>query len=139
MPFAIQRIQTDRGKEFFDYKVQELLMEWAIKFRPVKPASPHLNGKVERSQQTDLQEFYSVVDVKAKDLEDQLQQWQHDYNWYRPHSALRGRTPVDKACELTSITPLREEVEALYDVEQERIQEQNYYLDLQVRKLKRCL
>ncbi len=80
MPFAIQRIQTDRGKEFFAYKVQELLIEWAIKFRPVKPASPHLNGKVERSQQTDLQEFYSVVDIKARDLEDQLQQWQHDYN-----------------------------------------------------------
>jgi putative transposase len=27
MPFSIQRIQTDRGKEFFAYKVQEKLME----------------------------------------------------------------------------------------------------------------
>lgn len=57
MPFPIQRIQTDRGNEFFAYKVQELLMEWGIKFRPNKPASPHLNGKVERSQKTDLAEF----------------------------------------------------------------------------------
>ena len=50
MPFPIQRIQTDRGQEFFAYEVQEKLMEYGIKFRPIKPASPHLNGKVERSQ-----------------------------------------------------------------------------------------
>ena len=58
MSFSIQRIQTDRGTEFFVSKVQELLMEWGIKFRPVKPASPHLNGKVERAQKTALYEFY---------------------------------------------------------------------------------
>lgn len=46
MPFAIPRIQTDRGKEFFAYSVQVRLMEWAIKFRPIKPGSPHVNGKV---------------------------------------------------------------------------------------------
>jgi putative transposase len=55
-PFPIQAIQTDRGREFFAYLFQEKLMEYAIKFRPVKPASPHLNGKVERSQRTDLDE-----------------------------------------------------------------------------------
>jgi hypothetical protein len=34
MPFAIQRIQTDRGREFFADNVQELLLAWAIRFRP---------------------------------------------------------------------------------------------------------
>lgn len=53
MPFPIQRFQTDRGREFFVVKVQERLQEYGIKFRPNKPASPHLNGKVERSQKTD--------------------------------------------------------------------------------------
>ena len=52
-PFPVQRIQTDRGREFFAYCFQEKLMEYGIKFRPIKPASPHLNGKVERSQRTD--------------------------------------------------------------------------------------
>jgi len=51
-PFPIQRIQSDRGREFFAEKVQLKIMEYCIKFRPVKPASPHLNGKVERSQKT---------------------------------------------------------------------------------------
>lgn len=36
MPFPIQRIQTDRGREFFAVKVQEKLMGLGIKFRPNK-------------------------------------------------------------------------------------------------------
>ena len=62
-PFPIQRLQTDRGREFFAEKVQRKLMEYGIKFRPNKPASPHLNGKVERSQKTDLEEFYALADL----------------------------------------------------------------------------
>jgi len=54
MPFPIERIQTDRGLEFFAEEVQRLLMEWAIKFRPIAPRSPHLNGKVERTQRTSM-------------------------------------------------------------------------------------
>src|SRR5581483_9209690 len=67
-PFPIQRIQTDRGREFFAYAFQEKLIEYGIKFRPLKPVSPHLNGKVERSQRTDLEEFYATVDLYAEDL-----------------------------------------------------------------------
>lgn len=46
---------------------------YGIKFRPIKPASPHLNGKVERSQRTDIEEFYATVNLKAPDLSQQLQ------------------------------------------------------------------
>ena len=49
MPFPIQRIQTDRGREFFATKVQVKLKKYCIKFRPNKPGSPHLDGKIERS------------------------------------------------------------------------------------------
>ena len=44
MRFPIQRIQTDRGREFTAYKVQDRLWEWGIKFRPNRPRAPHLNG-----------------------------------------------------------------------------------------------
>jgi transposase InsO family protein len=70
MPFAFQRIQTDRGLEFFATKFQERLLKWGIKFRPIKPRSPHLNGKVERSQRTDLDEFYATVDLSDPALAD---------------------------------------------------------------------
>jgi transposase InsO family protein len=56
MPFPIQRFQTNRGREFIAVKVQKKMMENGIKFRPNKPGSPHLNGKVERSQRTDKDE-----------------------------------------------------------------------------------
>ncbi len=138
-PFAFQRIQTDRGREFFAYKFQERLMKYGIKFRPIKPRSPHLNGKVERSQKTDLEEFYPTINLKAAEIHDLLSEWQHYYNWERPHGSLGGKTPSEKVTELSLQTPFWDDVGALYDRTKERIQEQNYYADLQIRKLKRCL
>ena len=139
IPFPIQRIQTDRGSEFFAVVVQERFKQYGIKFRPNKPASPHLNGKVERSQKTDKIEFYSTVDLSSAELDMLLAEWQHYYNYDRPHSAHNGKTPMERYCELMEDTPLSQEVADAYNPGQEYIQEQNYRLELQLRKLKRCL
>lgn len=135
-PFPIQRIQSDRGAEFFGLEFQLAMKRYCIKFRPVKPHSPHLNGKVERSQLTDKVEFYPTVDIKDKDLALRLEEWQFDYNWHRPHSSLGGKTPLEKSCELSKQTPFWDEVIAHYNPAKERIQERNYQVDLIVRKLK---
>ncbi len=74
--------------------------DYAIKFRPVKPASPHLNAKVERSQRTDLEEFYATADLDAPDLEEALLAWQDHYNHFRPQGSLNGFTPWEKWHEL---------------------------------------
>lgn len=132
MPFPIQRIQTDRGLEFFAEKVQRRFMDLAIKFRPNKPRSPHLNGKVERSQQTDLHEFWATVDLTDPKLDALLSEWQHFYNWDRPHGALHGKSPIDRVCELMSATPLFEDVGAAYDPSRERIRHQEYAIDLRI-------
>jgi len=139
MPFPIQRIQTDRGTEFFAEKVQKRLKDYCIKFRPNKPASPHLNGKVERSQKTDREEFYPTIDLNANDidLDYLLAEWQHYYNWDRPHSSLGGKTPMERWHELAKDTPFWDEVTPLYEPEKERLQVQNYKDDLQIRRLKR--
>jgi transposase InsO family protein len=139
MPFPIQRIQTDRGNEFFAVKVQEFLIEQSIKFRPIKPGTPHLNGKVERSQQTDLYEFYETADLSATDLEERLEEWQFYYNWHRPHGALHGKSPIDKVCDLLQNTPYWEDVYNNYDPSNRRIQNQNYRLELQLKRLKRSM
>lgn len=136
MPFPIQRIQTDRGREFFAEKVQKRMMEFGIKFRPIKPGSPHLNGKVERSQKTDKDEFYSTVDPDSDDLEEQLGYWQHHYNWVRPHGAHNGKSPMDRYFELMEKTPYWDEVHSNYDPDKERIQNPDYQVNLQLRKLK---
>jgi transposase InsO family protein len=92
MPFPIQRIQTDRGTEFFAEKVQLKMMEYGIKFRPNKPGSPHLNGKVERSQRTDKEEFYSTIKLDLHELQTKtLPEWQHYYNWQRAHGSFKGK------------------------------------------------
>lgn len=92
MQFPIQRIQTDRGLEFFAYKFQERLKKYAIKFRPIKLRSPHLNGKVERSQRTDSEEFYPTADLQDFELSQKLRDWQDYYNEFRTHDSLNGKT-----------------------------------------------
>jgi hypothetical protein len=100
MPFPIQRIQTDRGAEFFAYEVQERLMRERIRFRPIRPRSPHLNGKVERRQRTDLEEFWPTADFAQPDLDGQLASWLRFYNHEHPHDSFQGQKPVQRLAEL---------------------------------------
>ena len=147
MPFAIHdpptspppssRIQTDRGQEFFAYQVQEQLQAWRIKFRPIRPRSPHLNGKVERAQRTALEEFWAWADLKASSLGDQLAEWQTFFNWQRPHSALGGKAPIDRVCELLPKTPLTEQVWDAYDPSHEPIRTQDHHWDTTFARSKR--
>jgi transposase InsO family protein len=124
MPFAIQRIQTDRGTEFFAEQVQRRLMAEAIRFRPVRPRSPHLNGKVERVQRTMLEEFWAATDPKAPDLSDRLALWVHHYNWHRPHEALHG------------LAPLWQAVSAAYEPDKERIRIRHHAVEIALQALK---
>jgi transposase InsO family protein len=132
-------IQTDRGLEFFALEVQFRLMEYGIKFRPNKPRSPHLNGKVERSQQTDLREFYATVDLSNfEQLKTLLAKWEFYYNWHRPHGSLNGKSPIDITHELLSKTPFSDEVYDVYDITKEHIQLQNYHAEMALRELKKA-
>lgn len=110
MPFQIQRIHTDWGREFFAVKVQEKLKKYGIKFRQNKPASPHFNGKVGYSQKTDKAEFYATVDLATSGLKERLAEWQHSYNWERPHSAHNSKTPMVRYFELAEQTPYSDAV-----------------------------
>ena len=136
MPFAIQRIQTDRGREFFAEAVQQRLMAWAIKFRPIAPRSPHLNGKVERTQRADREEFWDTIDPADPDIEMRLSEWQHHWNWHRPHTALGGLAPIERVCELLDRTPLGDAVEAVYDPTRERIRIADHRLDAALAHMK---
>jgi transposase InsO family protein len=125
MPFPVQRVQTDRGGEFFAYGVQDNLREQHSKFRPNRPRAPYLNGKVERVQRTALEEFWPTVDPEDPDLGVQLEAWQTFYNHHRPHSALGGSTPAERITELTATIPSLEAIHAAYDPSREFIRRQN--------------
>jgi transposase InsO family protein len=55
----------------------------------IKPKSPQLNGKVERSHRTDQEEFYQLLtETDNVDLNKKLEKWEEFYNYNRPHGAL---------------------------------------------------
>jgi len=62
----------------------------------IKPRSPQLNGKVERSHRTDQEEFYQLLTYTGDvDLEKRLTEWEGFYNYHRPHGAFAGKTPYE--------------------------------------------
>ena len=118
IPFPIQRLQTDNGTEFMAYKVRDLLFEMRIKQRPIPPRTPHLNGKVERVQQTMLTEFYATTTMDSFSLEEDLGVWVLDYNYRRVHGSL-GKTPMERWSELHEQTPLWDNVAEAFDPRKE--------------------
>ena len=78
-------------------------------------------------------EFWVTVDLASPELSSQFEEWQFFYNWQRPHSALRGLTPMNRYCELIQVTPFHEEVHAAFDPKNEHHQERDYRKELQLR------
>ena len=99
LPFKLEVIQTDNGGEFgsqFHYHV----LDRGIGHVYIKPATPRLNGKVERSHRIDQEEFYrqlqGVVIDDTQLFNDRLQEWERFYNFDRPHGGLGGQTPYER-------------------------------------------
>jgi transposase InsO family protein len=94
-PFRIHTIRTDRGHEFqaqFHWHVEDQGMRHVY----IKPRSPQLNGKVERSHRTDQEEFYQLLTYTDDvDLNKKLAVWERFYNLDRPHGAFKGKTPYE--------------------------------------------
>jgi transposase InsO family protein len=94
-PFRIHTIRTDRGHEFqaqFHWHVEDKGMRHVY----IKPRSPRLNGKVERSHRTDKEEFYQLLSYTDDvDLNQKLAKWEQFYNFQRPHGAFSGKTPYE--------------------------------------------
>jgi transposase InsO family protein len=62
----------------------------------IKPRTPELNGKVERSHRSDQEEFYQLLAYKDDvDLNKKLEVWERFYNYDRPHGAFKGKTPYE--------------------------------------------
>lgn len=114
----VVRAQTDNGTEFtlphneltlasyargdtdealFTRRCQQL----GIIHRLIKPRTPQLNGKVERSHRTDGERFYSRFTFATEHALDHALKtvWMPEYNEKRPHSSLGGKTPLQFLCQ----------------------------------------
>lgn len=105
-PFRIHTVQTDNGHEFqakFHWHCEDLGMTHVY----IKPATPRLNGKVERSHGSDKVEFYQLIDYKGDvDLSKKLREWETFYNYHRPHGGLNGKTPYEVLKKKIKMKPL---------------------------------
>jgi transposase InsO family protein len=94
-PFRIGTVRTDRGHEFqarFHWHVEDQGMKHVY----IKPRTPQLNGKIERSHRTDGEEFYQLLTYTGDvDLNLKLEAWENFYNYDRPHISLDGKTPYE--------------------------------------------
>jgi transposase InsO family protein len=99
LPFIVEKVQTDNGAEF-QSQFHWHLLDRGIGHVYIKPATPRLNGKVERSHRIDAEEFYrqldGVVIDSAKVFNDRLTEWENFYNYARPHGSLGGQTPYER-------------------------------------------
>jgi transposase InsO family protein len=109
LPFRIHLIQTDNGAEFqsqFHWHLEQL----EIRHVYIRPRTPRLNGKVERSHRVDNQEFYQLLDKDGVTddihlFNEKLREWENYYNYHRPHSALDGQTPFERLLAKTRARP----------------------------------
>jgi transposase InsO family protein len=108
LPFRVEVIQTDNGVEFGSSFHWHVLDKGAGHVY-IKPRTPRLNGKVERSHRIDAEEFYrmleGVVIDDAQVFNDKLKEWEDFYNYHRPHGSLDGQTPYERLKQRTQTRP----------------------------------
>ena len=99
LPFPVEVIQTDNGAEFAT-QFHCHVLDRGIRHVYIKPATPRLNGKVERSHRIDQEEFYRMLHGVVIDdtqlFNDRLKKWEDFYNFNRPHGSLDGQPPYER-------------------------------------------
>ncbi len=95
-PFNLGSVNTDSGGENGKDFAEQLQADEVIQFYS-RAGTPTDNPRVERSHLTDSQEHYSRGN-KYKCYQEQktnLKDWEHTYNFIRPHQALDYLTPSE--------------------------------------------
>lgn len=99
-PFVVHVIQTDIQGERVQFVFPLPPARQGVGHRYIKPRTPWLNGKVERSDRIDAGEFYRLLDGvvidDAKIFNNKPQEWEDYYNYHRPHGGLGGQTPYER-------------------------------------------
>lgn len=89
-------IRVDNGPEFISDKLQLWCDDHDIDLQFIQPGKPMQNGYVERNNGSlrkellDAYLFYSLAEVRIM-----AQEWQQDYNYYRPHESLGNVPPAE--------------------------------------------
>lgn len=95
---TVEAVMTDNHFSYVNSTVfQQALSQAGIRHVRIPPRRPQVNGKVERFNRTLLEEWaYQRLFTRNQDRRRALKRWLHDYNHHRAHTALGGRSPIDR-------------------------------------------
>jgi putative transposase len=107
-------IRSDNGSEFTSSALREWLQQLEVKTAYIEPGSPWENGFNERfngslrDECLNRERFYNL-----KEAQTMIEQWRHEYNHIRPHSALGYRPPAPRVISsaVDNRPPLRRTIE----------------------------
>ena len=89
-----QYIRCDNGPELISAVMVKFGLKHGIEIRYTQPGKPMQNGLVERLNGTIRSECLNLAVFKTiAHVQEALDVWWHQYNFERPHSALKYRTP----------------------------------------------
>lgn len=91
-----QRIVSDNGAEFTSLAILKWVQETGIDWHYIAPGKPQQNGFIESFNGKLRDECLNEpLFGTSRDARRTLDEWQEDYNWRRPHSALANLTPME--------------------------------------------
>jgi putative transposase len=89
-------LRSDNGPEFISWAIRDYCRMMLMATSYIEPGSPWENPFVEsfngrlRDELLNIEEFGSITEAQVL-----IEDWRQEYNNYRPHSALGGRTPSE--------------------------------------------
>ena len=99
LPLEVDKVQTDNGSEF-GASFHWHLLDKGIGHIRIKPRTPRLNGKVERSHRIDSEEFYRLLEGQVIDdarlFNDDSKSGRTTTTTIAPTAPSRGQTPYER-------------------------------------------
>ena len=94
---TVERVMTDNGSAYSSKLFAAALQAAGVKHVRTRPYTPRTNGKAERFIQTSLREWaYAKTYPSSEHRKQAIGPWTDAYNCKRPHSAIGGKTPIQK-------------------------------------------
>lgn len=97
LEIAVEWVMTDNAWAYRSHDFRAAATEAGARQTFIRPHRPQTNGKAERFNRTLLEEWAYVRPYQSNDERASLlPDWLHTYNHHRSHTALGGRSPVER-------------------------------------------